>query len=439
MSSVNKPSPASPLVPNRPAEEASRLYYRLLSLSVYRGVLCRPAAASLLALLRAADAGDGAAFCGAWGQLASQAARTGAPLSRLLAGEALADENAFALAAARGENPPAFLRESARRDWAVLRRAAEEGAPLAAAALSSLIPADCLPPLPHAPDSSVSPQSADFPFDDSVPWEDQLDRVEAFHRRRGVGLFVNTTAFLWKGGRLCPVSRPDPIRLSDLKGYEATRKIAVDNTRAFLDGLEANNVLLYGDRGTGKSSTVKALLNEFAADGLRMVEMSSQSLNELPSLTDRLASVPMKFIVFIDDLSFSGSDGNFGALKAALEGGLAARPRNVLIYATSNRRHLLRETFSDRAGDEIHHADTVQESVSLSDRFGIFLTFLLPDKQHFLDMVAQMAADHGLQADPAELQMAAERWATERGGRSPRYARQFISHALACQRRGESI
>ena len=170
-----------------------------------------------------------------------------------------------------------------------------------------------------------------------------------------------------------------------------------------------------------------------------MIEMPKEYLRQLPDLTGYLAGIPMKFIVFIDDLSFSANDDNFAALKAVLEGGLASRPDNVLIYATSNRRHLLRETFSDRAGDEVHHADTVQESVSLSDRFGLSLTFLLPDKQRFLDIVEQMAADRGLKVERQTLLDAAERWALERGARSPRYARQFIADAQARLARGEAL
>ena len=238
---------------------------------------------------------------------------------------------------------------------------------------------------------------------------------------------------------MVPVEHPDPIRLSNLKGYEYQRKIAIDNTRAFLDGFEANNMLLYGDRGTGKSSTVKALLNEYSGEGLRMIEIPKEYLRELPDLTGRLACVPMKFIIFIDDLSFSNGDDNFAALKAVLEGGLASRPGNVVIYATSNRRHLLRETFADRNGDEVNKADTVQEAVSLSDRFGISLTFLMPDKQHFLDIVSQIADDQGLKVDRQQLLNAAERWALERGARSPRYARQFITDAKARLSRGESL
>ena len=198
-------------------------------------------------------------------------------------------------------------------------------------------------------------------------------------------------------------------------------------------------MLLYGDRGTGKSSTVKALLNEYASKGLRMIEMPKEFLRQLPDLTGYLAGLPMKFIVFIDDLSFSSDDDHFAALKAVLEGGLASRPDNVLIYATSNRRHLLRETFSDRSGDEVHHADTVQESVSLSDRFGISLTFLLPDKQRFLEIVEQIAHDRGLDVERDVLLQAAERWALERGARSPRYARQFVADAQARLAQGKPL
>ena len=235
------------------------------------------------------------------------------------------------------------------------------------------------------------------------------------------------------------MEHPDPIRLSDLKDYAAQRQIAVDNTLAFLDGFEANNMLLYGDRGTGKSSSVKALINEYAGRGLRMIELPKETLRELPELTGFLAGLPMKFILFIDDLSFSGNDDSFAALKAVLEGGLASRPVNVLVYATSNRRHLLRETFRDRDGDEVHAADTVQEAVSLSDRFGISLTFLMPDKRRFLDIVAQIAADRHLEVERETLLAAAERWALERGARSPRYARQFVADAEARLARGESL
>ena len=167
--------------------------------------------------------------------------------------------------------------------------------------------------------------------------------------------------------------------------------------------------------------------------------MPKETLSNLSELTSQLAPIPMKFIIFIDDLSFSGNDDYFAALKAVLEGGLASKPDNVLIYATSNRRHLVRETSSARNTDEIHRADTIQEAVSLSDRFGIFLTFLMPDKQHFLDIVEQMASDRNITIDRQALLHAAEQWALERGARSPRYARQFITDLQARLSRSKSL
>ena len=145
----------------------------------------------------------------------------------------------------------------------------------------------------------------------------------------------------------------------------------MDNTLAFLQGVESNNCLLYGDRGTGKSSTVKAILNEYYPKGLRMVELPKDKLSEFPMLVSQIASVPLKFIIFIDDLSFSDNDKSYAQLKAVLEGGLAVRPQNTLIYATSNRRHIVQESFADRQGDDIHVNDTIQETLSLSDRFGL--------------------------------------------------------------------
>ena len=236
-----------------------------------------------------------------------------------------------------------------------------------------------------------------------------------------------------------PVEHPDSTRLDDLKGYDVQRKLAIDNTLAFLQGLPANNCLLYGDRGTGKSSTVKALLNEFYPKGLRVIEMPKESLMDFPTLVDQIAPLPMKFVIFIDDLSFSRQDDTYAALKAVLEGGLAARPENTLIYATSNRRHLLRESFSDRDGDEIHLGDTIQESLSLADRFGLSIRFSLPDKARYLEIVRQLAYQRGLEEHMPELEAGAERWATERGGRSPRCARQFIRAAEAKIKRGQPV
>lgn len=407
-----------------------RLKWELAAVSVYRRVLDRPVTSALTEAIGAAVQGGEAALCGSWGRLC--AALTAADkldsLPAAIGEEVLGDDNAYCAALSAGETPSPRLEAAALRDLGVLYRAACLTPQELSAGLEPSL-AESLPGWGNDP--------APAPLD--IPWGQQPEHLAAYHAAHGCGRFARNMAFLWREGRLIPVDHPDPIRLSNLKSYEYQRQIAVNNTLSFLNGFEANNMLLYGDRGTGKSSTVKALLNEFAPKGLRMIEMPKESLHDLPRLTEYLAGIPMKFIVFIDDLSFSAGDDNFAALKAVLEGGLASRPANVLIYATSNRRHLLRETFSDREGDDVHHADTVQESVSLSDRFGISLTFLLPDKQRFLEIVEQIAADRGLQVDRQTLLSAAERWALERGARSPRYARQFIADAQARLARGEAL
>ncbi len=239
-------------------------------------------------------------------------------------------------------------------------------------------------------------------------------------RTNGSGMFAKYKAFTFDG-ELHPIENPDKIRLSDLKNYEEQRKQVVDNTVCFLSGKPAQNVLLYGDRGTGKSSTVKAIMNE--SKYLRMVEVSKNDIAELPRLFRKLKDIPLHFIVTIDDLSFSENDDRFGILKAVLEGSLSAKPENILIYATTNRRKIIRETASER---EISGADAIDESMSLSDRFGLFVTFMKPDKKVYLDIVQKLADDRGLDVSEEELFAAAERFALKRGGRSPRTARQFI-------------
>lgn len=239
-------------------------------------------------------------------------------------------------------------------------------------------------------------------------------------RTNGNGIFAEYKAFTYDG-ELHPVEEPDKIKLSDLKNYEAQRKQVIDNTVCFLAGEPAQNVLLYGDRGTGKSSTVKAIMNE--SRHLRMVELSKNDIVLLPRLYKELKRVPLHFIILIDDLSFAENDDRFGILKGALEGSLAAKPENILIYATTNRRKIIRETVAER---EISGADAIDECMSLSDRFGLTVTFTKPDKTLYLDIVKQLAEDKKLDVPEDTLFSAAERFALKRGGRSPRTAKQFI-------------
>ena len=249
--------------------------------------------------------------------------------------------------------------------------------------------------------------------------------------KKGYGMFAKHHVFTVENGQLVPVRYPDPQRLDELPGYEQEREKVIANTRALLAGMSANNVLLYGDAGTGKSSTVKAIANEFAADGLRLVEVKKNQLYQIPDLMDKLAANPLKFILFIDDLSFTANDDNFAALKAILEGSVGGRARNIAVYATSNRRHLIKETLTDRSGDDIHEADTRQELMSLSARFGLTVTFQRPEKARFEVILTELAKQHGIDMPHDELLTKAEAFAIRAGGRSPRVAKQFIEQCAA--------
>ena len=257
-------------------------------------------------------------------------------------------------------------------------------------------------------------------------WGDHIAKIAEYHRHNGTGIYSEEIAFIFDGEQLLPVKNVDSICLNDLKHYEAQRNKIVENTLSFLHGKPCNNVLLYGDRGTGKSSTVKALLNEYYGLGLRIVQIEKKNLNSLSRLIDLLSDSPLRFIIFIDDLTFNENDDGFGALKACLEGSLSKKSDNTVIYATSNRRHLIKETFTSREGDEVHRADTIDDSLSLSDRFGLTITFMVPDKAKYLDIVEKVAEDRGLQVNRNDLLKGAERFALQKSGRSPRIARQYV-------------
>ena len=249
--------------------------------------------------------------------------------------------------------------------------------------------------------------------------------------KKGYGMFAKHHVFTVENGQLVPVKYPDPQRLSELPGYEKEREKVIANTKALLAGMPANNVLLYGDAGTGKSSAVKAIANEFAPEGLRLVEVKKNQLYQIPDLMDKLAANPLKFILFIDDLSFTANDDNFAALKAILEGSVGGRAKNIAVYATSNRRHLIKETLTDRTGDDIHEADTRQELMSLSARFGLMVTFQRPEKARFENILAELAKQHGIDMPMDQLLVKAEAFAIRAGGRSPRVAKQFIEQCEA--------
>ena len=254
----------------------------------------------------------------------------------------------------------------------------------------------------------------------------------------GYGIYAKYIFFRVEDGQIVPVAHPDYQSLDQLFEYERERNLVIRNTEALLDGSGASNMLLYGDMGTGKSSTIKAVAAAYADQGLRMIELKKNQLFQIPAVMEEVASNPLKFIIFIDDLSFAGNDDNFAALKATLEGSITGCGDNAVIYATSNRRHLVRESAADRVSvpgfdDDLHLNDTMQETMSLAARFGLTITFSKSNKEDYLSIVRSLADEYGIavgdgedEISETELYTKAEAFAIRRNGRSPRTARQFI-------------
>ncbi|BDA66795.1 hypothetical protein CAL7716_009610 [Calothrix sp. PCC 7716] len=266
-------------------------------------------------------------------------------------------------------------------------------------------------------------------------WADATEMLASYYRQYGTGLFAEYKALRWQANNFVGIQNPDSVKISELVGYELQYEALLKNTEFLLAGVGALHVLLYGSRGSGKSSLVKALLNEYWERGLRLLEVAKSELKDLPMIVEQLRSVPQKFIVFVDDLSFEDDDDAFKALKVVLEGNLTARAKNVVVYATSNRRHLIREYFADRPAprdnDEVHAWDTMQEKLSFSDRFGLTLTFEGADQNTYLKIVRHLATLAGINIDDKDLQYQALQWATRHNGRSGRTARQFVDYLKA--------
>ena len=257
------------------------------------------------------------------------------------------------------------------------------------------------------------------------------ERLLEIHKK-GFGIYAKYHMFiLGDNGEIIPIKNPDPQALSSLSGYERERNLIIANTKALLEGKPANNVLLYGDAGTGKSSTVKAIGNEFYNLGLRIIELKKEQLHLIPELLDNISQMPLKFILFIDDLTFASDDRDFCALKATLEGGVSTRGNNTIIYVTSNHRHLIKESNSDRQGDEISIGDKIQEIISLSARFGLTVTYSKPDKDLYCKIVKDLATAGGITLQDEKLFVRAEAFAIRHGGRNPRTAKQFIDLLLS--------
>ena len=257
-----------------------------------------------------------------------------------------------------------------------------------------------------------------------------------FYKEFGVGKFGLHKAFRVEhtehGAQIVPITKIAHVHLDDLVGYEIAKKKLIDNTEAFVNGKKANNCLLYGDAGTGKSTSIKAILNQYYDQGLRMIEIYKHQFQDLNDIIAQIKNRNYKFIIYMDDLSFEEFEIEYKYLKAVIEGGLERKPENVLIYATSNRRHLVRETFKDKADrdEELHTNDTVQEKLSLVARFGVTIYFGKPDKKQFQEIVRQLAARSELNITEQELLMEANKWELQHGGMSGRTAQQFVDYLV---------
>lgn len=323
------------------------------------------------------------------------------------------DESPYARLAEQGEGDP-VLEQAARRDVEALSALAALEPGVLPEAIAGLLKDDL------APCARALPR-----LGSAVPFT--FDSLTTFYQENGSGLFAHYRAFLWEEGKLIPVADPDCPKPEDLLGYELQRDQVEANTRKMFSGHQANNVLLFGDGGTGKSATVKSMLYLPGMEDLRLIEIEKENITGLPSLIRSLNGKRHKFILFIDDLAFDQDDKTYSSMKTILEGSLEKRPVNVAIYATSNRRHLVRQTFTDRAGDEVDTFETISEKTALAERFGLRIPYLTMNKVSYLALVEHLAKQAGIEMEKSELHARAMTWEIRHSGRTPRVARQFIA------------
>ncbi len=388
------------------------LAIKLRSVSVFRNLLKDDVISALLRLLDAVGTDDVFSQVDAYGEFVFKLYQNTDNLSKYLINIVTDDENVFIKRVANGRIVSDEMTQCVKSELAVFGE------------IAALKRHDFMPYINY---SGYLPEWVNTEIDFENEYFKRRDEIGRF----GYGIYAKYYMFCVKDGAVVPVKHPDPVSLAELSGYRRERDAVINNSLALLAGKPAANILLSGDAGTGKSSTIKAVVNEFRDRGLRIIEVRKDQLVSLPAIIDELNSNPLKFIIFIDDLSFNQTDDNFSALKAILEGSVAAKSRNVAIYATSNRRHIVKESFADRDnGDDVHRNDTVQELMSLSERFGLLITFVKPDKACYLDIMKNIAVSKGIEITDS-LCMDAERFALLKGGRSARIAKQFVDSILA--------
>lgn len=394
------------------AKKLSKLALRLRSMTVFRDMLDDPV---IGALVRCLERLGSARFVPAYSEFVSRLYRAGyVSISEYIKDRVFDSDNVYIRLMGAGTLPDKVLLDSTALDLD---------------ALSCVAGLDSSKLLEEAGCSMGLARFEGKKLNLTNEYAQRARDIEKF----GYGVYASHRMFHWEHGKVVPVRTPDPIKLSELIDYQREKQLILDNTHALLKGRPAANILLTGDAGTGKSSTVKAVVNELWQEGLRVLEIRKEQLHEIPGILDELNMNPLKFILFIDDLSFQKNDDNFSALKAMLEGSVSAKARNVVIYATSNRRHLVKETAADREGEDIHRQDAMQEAASLSERFGLRVTFQRPTKETYLNIVRELAKRDGLQLPDDELCAGAERFALQRSSRSARAARQYVDSLISAQ------
>ena len=388
--------------------DLKKLYLDMSMISLFRGLLDRPIFRHFFDF---STADTEACKINSYAEMVSEIYKDGGNLTDSVRRMLFEDENIYVKMCASHKDVPCEIALAASYELDLLSRFASLSVDDFKAALSL----DYLSPF--------ASDSCDFRLE-------YVSRVADIDRY-GYGIFTSYPMFrINDNGEIDPIISADRVSLDSFIGYEDERRLVIENTEAFVNGRPAQNALLYGDAGTGKSSTVKATVNRFYSSGLRLIELRKDQLGILPYIMSRIVDNPLKFIIFIDDLSFNKNDDNFSMLKAALEGSASVRASNALIYATSNRRHIVKEGFDDRDSNDIHRNDTVQEKLSLSDRFGLSVLFQRSDKQLYLKIVHQLAIRAGVTMDEGQLNIRAEEFALRRGNRSPRCAEQFIKSLL---------
>ena len=387
---------------------------QLRGLSAFRSLLDTPLLKDALQLLDAAARRDGEGALAAYDQMFYRLKAEGySGLGTWLWDTLRYTETPYGDLAGSGRSDPE-LERAARRDVDALLQLARLGAEDIRVALKPILTEEYVSVLDNLPAWETG---APFTFEE----------LAAFYQENGAGLYAKYRAFLWEEGRLVPVADPDCPHPVELLGYDQQRKQVLDNTRLLVEGKPSNNVLLFGDGGTGKSATVKSMLYLPGMENLRLIEIQKENLVGMPRLIRSLAGRRQSFILFIDDLAFDQDDKTYSSLKTILEGGLEKRPLNVAIYATSNRRHLVRQTFSDRAGDEVDAFETISEKTALAERFGLRIPYMTMSKSEYLALIDHLAGLYHVEMNREVLHAKAMEWEIRHAGRTPRVARQFIA------------